>query len=451
MRFRTYSLAVLWWLAPYGSGCTLDTHDLDAFQTTAAGPEKLHAIVRDGSHPDGLRAEAALRLLDLERADVDGRALLFDALGALSTSARERLLPGLVAGLHARMRTAVGEPPSPRAIRAKDAGARLLGLLDASARAALGHALVQWVGEDPTLRADCGGSSLESLAAQVGGESARASAERLTATLPAGAVARLSLIVEQRGDAKTRALAADKLLEIERSLRALPARHEDLRSTVLPALGRFADLAGPRARLVTIAGEAGTAVEERTLALELLSTHTTAAELPALSTLALDPATPLSLRALALARLGETRARESLPTLLQLAGERARELRQPAVELAIVIGGERVLSAIFRSLPHQWNVTYARSELEAYGERLAALPVTNSLTALLGAKLYSIFWWNRVLAIRWLAQRADAAEATWRLRLHVDDRQEVLGEGWPPKHTIGREASAALRSVATRS
>ena len=47
----------------FTSGCALDAHDLDAFRTTASGPDKLKALVEDPSRPADLRAEAALRLL----------------------------------------------------------------------------------------------------------------------------------------------------------------------------------------------------------------------------------------------------------------------------------------------------------------------------------------------------------------------------------------------------
>jgi HEAT repeat protein len=218
----------------------------------------------------------------------------------------------------------------------------------------------------------------------------------------------------------------------------------------LPALGRLIDTDAARTRLVTIAADPSVALAERALALSLLEKHVTATDIAALATLLLDDAQPLELREQALKRIGETHAKEALPTLLSLVPLRQRSLRQPATELAVELGGERTLPAIFRALPSHWNVNYAKSELEAYAARVERLPQSGYLVALLGGKLYSIFWWNRVIALRYFANRADPVEATWRLRLQLDDKQEIIGEGWPPKWTVGREATAALRTLAAR-
>ena len=172
---------------------------------------------------------------------------------------------------------------------------------------------------------------------------------------------------------------------------------------------------------------------------------------PPTAPVVLDESAQLELRELALARLADTRSSEALPTLIALIGERHhRSLRQPATELAIALGGERVLQTVFRTLPSHWNVTYPKSELEAYAAEVERLPPTPYIVTLLGKKLYSPFWWNRVIALRYLANRANPLDATWRLRLHVDDKQEVIGEGWPEKWTIGREAMQGLRTIAER-
>ena len=432
-------------------GCALESSDLDAFRETATGPQKLQAVLRDGTRNRALRAEAALRLVDLDRPDVDGRALLLAGLRATDAQGRRALAPTFSAGLLARMRTPAGVAPAKEAVRAKDLGVELLALLAPEDEEQLGIALLGWIGEDVERRADCGRFSLETIAAKVGGASALPSAESMRPGLAPRSLARLTKTVEAHADARMRTTAAAKIVEVERSYRVHPGSEGDLLTHALPALGRFADSAPARARLVEIAATSALSEAERTLALELLEGHTTANELAALAPIALDASAPLGLRERALARLGETRANATLPTLLALASERHhRTLRQPATELAIELGGERALNDIFRALPSHWNATYAKSEIEAYARRVQQLAPTPYLVALLGKRLYSPFWWVRVIGLRYLAERAHPLDATWRIRLQVDDKQEILGEGWPPKWTVGREALAALQAIAAR-
>jgi hypothetical protein len=114
------------------------------------------------------------------------------------------------------------------------------------------------------------------------------------------------------------------------------------------------------------------------------------------------------------------------------------------------VGGERGISDVLNALPEHWNVHYAKSEIEAYVTMLQKLPPTSSLVTMLGRKLYAYNWWPRVIAIRYLATRAGIVEATWRLKLHVDDTNEIAGEDWPPAWTVGREAANGLKLLTTR-
>ena len=68
--------------------CGLDSRDLSAFQLSASGPEKLCAVLGASQRAAPLRAEAALALLDLTRADVDGRSLLFSELTRLDAAGK---------------------------------------------------------------------------------------------------------------------------------------------------------------------------------------------------------------------------------------------------------------------------------------------------------------------------------------------------------------------------
>jgi hypothetical protein len=444
-------LLAVWLGALALTGCALEARDLDAFRHTAAGPEKLHAVLRDASRPTHLRAEAALRLLDLERSDVDGRALLFASLEELSPAARNALAPTLERGLTNRMKTPVGTPPSARAVRAKDTGVRLLPLLESPARAALGGAIVRWVGGDLEHRADVGEYPLEAITARVGTASALPSADGLRPELAPKSFARLADTVAKYADPTTRSVAAAKIVEVEQAYRNAPKYERALTEYALPALGRFVDTVDARGRLVAIGADASIETAQRMLALELVRGHVSVRDVPPLSKVALDEAAPLELRLRALERLGETGAPDTLPCLLALAASRQRALRQPAVELAIAIGGESRISDVLNALPQHWNVNYAKSEIDAYATAAQKLAPTNALVTTFGRKLYAYNWWPRVIGIRYLATRATMAEATWRLKLHVDDANPIVGDEWPGGWTVGREATSALKAIAARS
>ncbi|HEY6881421.1 MAG TPA: hypothetical protein VI299_25525, partial [Polyangiales bacterium] len=198
------------------TACTLDVRDLDAFRETARGPEKLSALVHDPSRPSALRAEAALRLLDLERPELDGRALLLEGLKELREQERAALMPTLERGLGERMRTPQGVVPDARAVRAKDIAVHLLPMLPVPSRAALGASVVRWIGEDVDRRADVGEFSLEAVTAEVGVASAAPSADSLRDDLQLKSLARLTDNVLRYGDKDTRARAATKLVDVER-------------------------------------------------------------------------------------------------------------------------------------------------------------------------------------------------------------------------------------------
>jgi hypothetical protein len=348
------------------------------------------------------------------------------------------------------MQTAQGSAPSSTAVRAKDVGVRMLPLLDPPARTALGVSLLRWIGTDLDRRADVGEFSLENITESVGAASALPSTESLRPSLAPKSLRRLTDAVAKHADPATRATAAAKVVAVEHAYRASPARAKDLTDYALPALGQFVDTDSARDRLLAIAIDPGIELTQRTLALSLTASHVRAHDVPALAKLALDESAPLALRLTAIERLGETQSLAALPALLSLTAHHTRALRQPAVELAITLGGERSLPELFAALPQSWKVTYARSEIEAYVARAVALPASSSLVTFMGRKLYAYLWWQNVIAARWLTQRATVVEATWRLKLHTEDSKEVVGEGWPPGWTVGREVALGLRALTAR-
>jgi hypothetical protein len=455
-------------------GCALSEQDLDAFQHTATGPDKLRAVLADDQRPARLRAHAALDLLDMSRRELDGQGLLFSDLARLPPSARGAIVPGFRAGLETRMRTPLGQPPSSEAVRAKDAGVELLGMVEGKARAMLGAELLSWTTADMALRADAGRFGLEATASKVGADAGMTLLDGLRAEQTPRDILRLARSIHALARPDTRAATAGRLIAIERTYRApehdsvltaqarrelfadtqpdeavlkaqvAARRRSALTTELLPALGLFADQAPARARLVELARSGGVEPEQRRQALELLSGHVTVAELSPLLELALDQREQPELRELALSRAGETRAREALPSLLMVLGQRTHaSLRQRAGELTLEIGGHETLPLFFRALPNHWDTQYSKREIEAYGERLARIEPDNALLIFLAERLHASSWWHRVLALHYFAHHG-SIEHVWRIRQHLADPNAVLGEGWPAGHTVGQEARVAL-------
>lgn len=427
------------------SACTLDARDLSAFQTTASGPEKLRAILRSADRSPTLRAQAALSLYDLPRNDVNGRALLFDELAQLPAEGRAVIVPTFQAGLALRMKTERGAVPNESAVQAKDAGVKLLAMLEPREREQLGAELLRWMAEDLPQRAQCGEYSLEDVAVRVGAGSASSLVGAMNEAHSAESLGRLANLIQAHVQPAQRATAAQRLVELERAYRRRPdAAQSALFERILPALGLYADQPVVRARLIELASTPELPLDERTRALALLEGHVTSGELTPLLALAQSEAAPPALRVLALSRAGETQSREALPVLLTLLTDRAHaELRRRAGELALELGGSSVVAGFFRNLPVGWGMTLDRAEVDAYSERLGKLHADTAMLMLLGEKLHSSFWWNRVLALRYFAARG-TAEDIWRIRQHLADTLPIFGAGWPRGYNVGLEAEAAV-------
>jgi hypothetical protein len=148
--------------------------------------------------------------------------------------------------------------------------------------------------------------------------------------------------------------------------------------------------------------------------------------------------------------VGEVGSKQALPALLVLLTDRKNHaLRQRAGELTLSLGGAEAIPSFFRSLPTGWGMTYSKDEIDAYSEQLVKLPADFSLLLLLGQKLHSSFWWNRVLALHYFAGRG-TAEDVWRIRQHVHDLLPILGAGYPAGHSVGLEAESALALATQR-
>jgi hypothetical protein len=460
----------------------LGDRDIDAFQHTATGPDKLLAVLHDGERPASLRARAALNLLGLSRRDLDGRTVLFKELRKLDLATRGAIVPGFKAGLARRMQTQVGQKPSPQAIRAKDAGVELLAMLKGKEQASLGAELLGFMVADIPLRADAGQFDLEALASTLGTSAGPTLLAGLREDLPPGHVLRLSRALHAHAEPGLRPRVAERLLAIERAYRSpkhdpvLAAQARDqlrtqgstpedatmleaqvaarrrsaLTSELMPALGLFADQPVARAYLVALARRGDVEPEQRSLALSLLQKRVAASEVTALLELALDERELAELRETALVRAGETGSRETLPALLTIVGDRAHaSLRSRAGQYVLDIGGAEMLPVFFRSLPRHWDTHYEKREIDAYSERINRFHPDPPLLVVFGERLHSSLWCHRVLALRYFASRG-TAEDVWRIRQHLGDAHPVYGDGWPRGYTVGQEAHAALNQALER-
>lgn len=432
----------LWLLFALLTGCELTERDLAAFQSTATGPSKIRAVLEDGSRDPALRARAAMLLLDLERHDVRGPELLQKELESLETDSRTKLATPLARTLLARMQTDLGKKPSERALRSKHAAEDALDLLSAKERAALGDQLLRFMVRDIDNRANDGARSLEALAARLGTEATAALLDGLRSDLPITNIVRLARLLDQHASKDARAACAAKLLDI--------AQHLGVPQPMLPALGLFADQKSVRERLIATAQDGSRATSARAEALTLLARRTTASELLPLLGLALDDDEPLSLRELAVTRAGETGSSEALPGLLLLTSDRSHaRLRSLSGEQVLELGGEKMLSAFFRALPHSWDVPYSRDEIDAYSKHIDKLAPNTALLMLMGEKLHSSLWWPRVIALRYFAAQG-AFEDLWRIRKHIADTAPIVGDGWPRGYTVGQEAERCVNALNER-
>lgn len=478
-------------LALAASGCELSASDLTAYSRTAAGPAKIRVVIEEGKYADELRAEAVVTLLDLERDDVDGKALAFESLERVEPEAREEILLALLSLLGPRI--AQDSPLSPEVqVQSKDALTRLALMSERDAvRSRYGALLIEWYARDLGRRARAGRRMLSPLVDELGPLAAAPLTQALQARGQAGDVRHLASLLSAVARGEDRERAAERLLEIETrwrsdgrlallqselaerspELRDEPAggdeaeaqgesllrvraeaqRQAELEQALLPALGWFADTAAVSQRLLAIAQSRGKLPEtQREMALTLLTGHTSEDQVGALLALASDYDERPALRELALERAAEHAGSQALPQLLAIMSNRKQQaLRQRAAELVLEIGGGGALNAFFRAMPKAWALDFSRSELEAYAERMAAIEPEPHIMHYLGGKMHSPYWWARVLAMRYYAQRAQGDEL-WRIRQHLHDYTQVRGSEFPDGYTIGQEAQAAVAMALRR-
>lgn len=504
---KLLALAILAALA----GCKVDARDIDHWQRTERGPEKLAAVVHSHRYDDDLRARALLSLATMDRTDVQPVAEFERAITELREQhdpSLPRLIDALVPGLETAMRggerpARPGQPPTDLQANAKDAAFVLLRDASGATRERLGRALVGWFAQDFARRHMAGRTGVEDVVGAVGSASVAELLPALDAHLDKDAMVRICEIIARHGDAATKNTAATRIVAIEREMEsaefldwvkgeirramtvngAAPAENRVAASAVLTreslltqgAIAAMKPLAGSPVvadRLITIARTpppAGTSAALAELiaargpqALVALEDHVAESHVDALLALALDATAKPELRELAFDRLGDSGSRRVIAAMWPLVGvsgldgdtnaqQKARQLRWRAGELVLELGGAAAIPQLYAHLPVAPTTPFEPSELEGYANRIAT--IGDAATATMRADLASPIWWRRVIAIRHLARTGTASDVP-RLERMVSDATPTVGTTFqrldPPQTTVGKIAESALAAMRER-
>jgi hypothetical protein len=223
-----------------GTGCAVSDSDVHRWETTAAGPEKLYAIVTHDKYSFPLRAEAALSLIRMtprngKRVGLEFLITGFDtpggrvqgALSVLGEDARRRIVSALAPALIQAMAITppkvpegAAVPPDP-SIPYKDAAFGLLShepplAGDEKTKSDLVAALTQWVQADFEARIDNGAQQfgVEQIMRFIGAPSVK----HLPSVLTEGStkIDRACSLIADIGDDETKKRASDALVALGR-------------------------------------------------------------------------------------------------------------------------------------------------------------------------------------------------------------------------------------------
>jgi hypothetical protein len=489
-------------------GCKVNSDDIDYWRRTVKGPRKIVAVMLSDHYDLELRTRAATALVEMERNDVEGLALLQRALEELQRQNPE--LPGqIVSGMTPRLLELMNEAPAghneaqgppPMQVRAKDAAYLLLAHAEGETHAALVNGVVDWYVHDFVGRSLAGNYSVEQIVRSVGAPAASRLVNALNSRMPQQAMVKIAELIAQLGDAPTKTRAGARLVEIEREIESAEFlewlkgqlrtqmtadgstvdearlnvavnlnRENWITDGILPAMKHLASEATVAARLMEIAmavppegtdpAFVGELNGRRRKALQALDGNVGEAQLTALLDIALNvtPNNDIGVRDDAFDRVGDIRNVAALPRLWPLIAtvdndDTAKRLRWRAGELILLIGGTSVVSEFLTRLPTApADIEYEPEELEGYAQRISQM--SEPPTDLLTRQLTTGPWWNRVIALRFIERRGTEAD-TSVLEGRASDRTPTAGDHWadgnPVADTVGKVAEAALRGLRER-
>ena len=493
------------------AGCKVNSDDVEQWKGTVKGPARLTAVLGSDRYSPELRTEAAMAMVEMDRNDVDGVALLKKSLSDLQAKdaqASQQIVTGMIPRLEALLAVKPEEEstaPDGAQVRAKDAAYMVIPYARPEDRNPLIRSVIRWYSEDFEGRSLAGDYSAEQVTRALGGEAAAMLVDTLDEKMAPQAMIKISEIIGEDGDDETKKRAAQRLVEIEQQMEkaaflswlgeqirasleesgekvdpqrlnalALYNRESYINQGALAAMHHLADQQVVATRLLRIAdtkpgaNDPAAWVERlnvrRATALKALEGHVHRAHLNRLLSIALDPSNPVEVRDYAFDRVGDIQSPDAIPRLWPLverpgcaasscsAGEKLdKRLRWRAGELVLSLGGPSTILPFSQRLPSAPGIQYEPEELEGYATRMSQMTPRPTSTVL--ELLDSQQWWNRVVALRYLERRGGEADIPTMKRL-VSDEAQVAGQGWselnPPVKKVGQVAEAALEAIRTR-
>jgi len=486
------------------AGCKVTSEDIEYWKGTVKGPGKIVSVMLAERYPMDLRTDAALALVEMERQDRDGVAMLQQAIQRLQDSdpdAVTAIIDGMLPRLQELM---VGSDdanqnpdlgPPPLQTRAKDAAYLLITHAGPETRAALVDAVVDWYSVDFANRSLAGNYSVEQVVRSIGAPAATRLVNAMNSHQPQQALVKVAELIGQLGDAETKQTAGERLVAIEREMEgqeffewlksqiseslegsgreadenfinrtALINRENFINQGALPAMKNLASVEAVRNRLLEIATtapaeDASEPVKismnlRRQRALQALEGNATEEQLDQLLAIALAEGNPIHVRDYAFDRVGDIRSRSAIPQLWPLVQNAENEdlkkrLRWRAGELVLGIGGAEVVAEFFTKLPTDEEVQYEPEELEGYATRMSQM--TPQPVDVVERQLSSRNWFARVIALNFIARRGTAADVS-KLEQLRGDETEVVGSGWERREVenVGKVAENAITQLRER-
>ena len=482
------------------AGCAIGSDDIQHWKQTQKGPEKILKVMSSDRYPISLRAEAALAMIELTRADVDGLGELGVALeqsAAQEPEAVEAIVRDLAPRLSAMMKGEPDKPASAEQIRAKDAAFRLIPFAEAPVAEQLVGDVVAFYVEDFPSRSLAGDVSAEQVARKLGEPAVSRMVGALDAKMPPEALVKLTELISELGGGETKARAGARLVEIEREMRgeaylawlsgeidaqeagkpepldsgrraamASLNREKFLNQGALAAMKHLAGQPEVAARLVEIAREkpaedapevtAQLDNDRRRTALLALAGHAKAEHLDALLAVALDGSDELELRDLAFDRIAEIGAERAIAPMWRLVQSNQNEilpkrLRWRAGELILTLGGPGIVREFLARLPADPRAEYEPEELAGYATKIGEM--SEPPTAAMREATKGPQWYKVVIAANFLAERGEASDRALLEQL-AGSRLGLVGDGWgrsdPPRKTVGDVARMAAGKLEKR-
>lgn len=495
------------------AGCKVTVEDVQHWERTVKGPGKIVRVLLSTHYDLGLRTEAAMALVRMQRTDTDGIQELGQALRALKdadpeglTEVVNNMVPQLESMMNGGNETQADQSsgPPPEQVRAKDAAFVLVRFAEGQNQQRLVVSLVDWFRRDYTGRSLAGNFSAEQVIREIGSPAASRMVEAIEPTLPRGALIKICQLIGEIGDDATKTRAGERLVAMETRMEtqayidelkprvsaqlaaqnegqapsdarvlqvALFNRTKDINEGVLPAMKHLNSVPAVASRLVAIAsaappeGTPAVAAAElnarRGVALTALEGGAQAAPAQQLLQIALNAANPAELRDVAFDRIAETGNREAIEPMWALVSASGADRSLSAAEATMRRrlrwrAGELVLSLGGADVVPQLFDHLPAGATEAYlpeeleGYATRISQLSGAPTDLMRQQLSAPQWWRRVIAMHYLQRKGVQADVA-RLERLGRDRAALVGDDWPAEvGTVGKLSEAALAALRQR-